>query len=327
MAQAIGGIHLAYNFTMPYSTLDFGNLSLLIFVIILSCCVSTLLSCWLMRSISPHTYQYCASCAHQLGVLSFTQTVITDGIVARPVQGHAGTSQRLGMQTTRPVMGLEVGHLQTRPLSPTPADEVESRNDELKAEDNIKYNEVMRKSSKHCQVSPESAEVISRKDTVQSFPVGYRMSRRTLVFPSQSEQSVDLILREKEGKEYSTASSLANTIVGGEEENLIGKNTNQRQVVRRSINARKEKFKLILLRRQEDAGLTSQSEDKRGGAGFRQNSKPSRVANQVGKRAVVDGFNNPGYDGTSDANKEMSGPGYQNLPSIHFSPRSREGND
>ena len=162
---------------------------------------------------------------------------------------------------------------------------------------------------------------MARKDTVQSFPVGYRMSRRTLVFPSQSEQSVDLILREKEEKEYSTASSLANTIVGGEEENLKGINTKQRQVVRRSINARKEKFKLILLRRQEDAGLTSQSEDERGGAGFRQNSKPSRVANQVGKRAVVDGFNNPGYDGTSDANKEMSGPGYQNLPNIHFSPR------
>merc|ERR1712142_648913 len=134
--------------------------------------------------------------------------------------------------------------------------------------------------------------------------------------------------REKEGKEYSTASSLANTIVGGEEEDLIGINTKQMQVVRRSISARKEKFKLILLRRQEDAGLTSQSEDERGGAGFRLNRKPSRTVSQSGNKrsAIVAGFDNPGYVGTSDAIEAVSAPGYQNLPNIHFSPRTREGN-
>jgi len=316
---------------MSYSSLDLGSLSLLIFVVIVSCCVGTLLSCWWMRSISPPTYQYCASCAHHLGVLSLDQAVITDGVVARPVQGHSGTFQRLGMQTNRPVMGLEVGHLETRPLSPTPADEVDSRNDAVKAKDNLKYNEVTRKNLKHCQVSPSSAEVLARRDTVQSFPAGYRMSRRTLVFPSQSQQSEDFVISTEgrgEGGKKSTATSLSNTIVGGEEEDMLDKETKQRQVVRRSISARKEKSKLGLLRRQEDAGLTSQSEDERGCAGFRLNRKPSRTVSQSGNKrsAIVAGFDNPGYVGTSDAIEAVSAPGYQNLPNIHFSPRTREGN-
>jgi len=305
--------------------MDMGSLTLLVFVVIISCCIGTLLSWWWMRSISPPTYQYCASCAHQLGVLPPDQAVLTDGVVARPVQGQAGTFQRLGMKTARPGMGLEVGHLETRPL-PTPAEEVEEKNEDEKA---VKDNEVMRKGVKQYMISPGSAEVLARKNTVQSFPAEYRMSRRTLVFPSQSHNSSVLGLSTEgevvEEKESSSVSS-PHTIVGveaeeGEEETKIG-DTKQRQVVRRSVSARKEKSKLSLLRRQEDAGLTSQSEDERGGLA-RKIRRHSRAASKAGsdKATVVNGFDNPGYVATSDTQEGVSGPGYQNLPNIHFSPR------
>jgi len=310
---------------MSNPTLDMGSLSMLVFVVIISCCIGTLLSWWWMRSISPPTYQYCASCAHQLGVLPPDQAVLTDGVVARPVQGQAGTFQRLGMKTARPGMGLEVGHLETRPL-PTPAEEVEEKNEDEKVS---KDNEVKRKGVMQYMISPGSAEVMARKNTVQSFPAEYRMSRRTLVFPSQSHNSSVLGLSTEgevvEEKKSSSVSS-PHTIVGleaeEEEEGRKTGDTKQRQVVRRSISARKEKSKLSLLRRQEDAGLTSQSEDERGGLA-RHSRRHSRAASKAGsdKATVVAGFDNPGYVATSDTQEGVSGPGYQNLPNIHFSPR------
>ena len=311
---------------MANSTMDMGSLSLLVFVVIISCCLGTLLAWWWMRSILPPTYQYCAACAHQLGVLPPDQAVVTDGVVARPVQGQAGTFQRLGMKTTRPGMGLEVGHLETRPLSPTPAEEVDEKSDKKKSS---KGNEMTRKDVKQYMISPGSAEVMARKNTVQSFPTEYRMSRRTLVFPSQSHNSSVLGLStegEVENHKKSSSGSSPYTVVDAEEDevqvNKVG-DIKQRQVVRRSVSARKEKSKLSLLRRQEDAGLTSQSEDERGCLALRQSRRHSRAASKAGsdKAVVVDGLDNPGYVATSDTQEGVSGPGYQNLPNIHFSPR------
>merc|ERR1719495_2904031 len=96
----------------------------------------------------------------------------------------------------------------------------------------------MRKGVKQYMISPGSAEVLARKNTVQSFPAEYRMSRRTLVFPSQSHNSSVLGLSTEgevvEEKESSSVSS-PHTIVGveaeeGEEVTKIG-DTKQRQEV------------------------------------------------------------------------------------------------
>jgi len=277
---------------MSSSSLDLGSLSVLVLVVVMSCCVATLLSWWWMMSISPPTYQYCASCAQQLGVLPHAQ-----GIQVQGLYGQAGTFQRLGMDSARPGMGLEMGHLETRPLSPVPGEEEE-------VEGRVFGGDYRRESVKQ-HLSPASVEALARKKTA-----GYRMSRRTLVFPSQSLPSIQGGEEEK---------SSLNTIVGEDEEagDRSVKNTKQRQV-RRSVSARKEKSKLALLRRQEDAGLTSQSEDERGrlegGRQSRRNKAASRAVGSVG-------CDNPGYVPTNSETENMvptgpHPPRYQNLPSM-----------
>jgi len=277
---------------MSSSSLDLGSLSVLVLVVVMSCCVATLLSWWWMMSISPPTYQYCASCAQQLGVLPHAQAVL------QGLYGQAGTFQRLGMDTARPGMGLEVGHLETRPLSPVPGEEEE-------VEGRV-CGDYRRESVKQ-HLSPASVEALARKKTA-----GYRISRRTLVFPSQSLPSM-------QGGGEEEKSSI-NTIVGADEEagDRSVKNTKQRQV-RRSVSARKEKSKLALLRRQEDAGLTSQSEDERGRVEGGRQSRRNKVA---ASRAVVSvGCDNPGYVPTNSEAENMvptgpHPPRYQNLPNM-----------
>ena len=195
--------------------------------------------------------------------------MLTDGVVARPwlgcaqagqagqagAQAQAGTFQRLGMKTARPGVGLEAGHLETRPLSPVPGEEEGRR-------DCVEDGGVKRRSVKQ-QMSPASAEVLARRDTVRDFGAGSRMSRRTLVFPTQSQHSLSTGGGWKEGEKSSSFNSPSNTIEGAEEEEEVSqgrieKDIKQRQV-RRSVSARKEKSKLSLLRKQEEAGLTSQS--------------------------------------------------------------------
>jgi len=291
---------------MSSSSLDLGSLSILVLVVVMSCCVATLLSWWWMMSISPPTYQYCSSCALQLGVLPHAQGVLTDGVVARPVQrlyGQAGTFQRLGMDSARPGMSLEVEHLETRPLSPVIGEEEE----EVKERNCVDYG----RESVQQHLSPASVEALARRNTGHSFPRGYRMSRRTLVFPSQSLPSM------QEGGEEEKSS--INTVVGADEEagnSRSDKNTKQRQV-RRSVSARKEKSKLALLRRQEDAGLTSQSEDERGRVEFGRRSRRNNIA--ATRAAVSLGCDNPGYVPTTSEAENSVPPGpprYQNLPNM-----------
>ena len=94
----------------------------------------------------PRTYQYCTPCAGHLGVWPVARPWVE---VINNVQGPANmnrnlvtlpapaqaTFQRLGMQTgQRGIPGLEVSHLETKPLSPVDIEE--------NAEDDIWEEEV-----------------------------------------------------------------------------------------------------------------------------------------------------------------------------------------
>eukprot|EP00092_Neocalanus_flemingeri_P038620 GFUD01042050.1.p1 GENE.GFUD01042050.1~~GFUD01042050.1.p1 ORF type:complete len:394 (+),score=135.83 GFUD01042050.1:81-1262(+) len=275
---------------MPGTSLDVGSLSLLVLVVIISCCLATLLSWCLVRSTSPRTFLYCSTCAQQLGVLPAQQAVLTDGVVARPwvefVQpgvgrcGDSATFQRLGMRTARPGMGLEVEQLETRPLSPVDCEDEDG--------EGVKDTAVER-NEKQQIFSPSSADVLARRDSVRSVALGSHMSRRTLVFPNMSQKSIDQSKQEAANlphgptekilEKSSSINSPSNTLIGaetdqpeqsGEDVRLErGDQNMQQRKVRRSASARKEKSKYMLLRRQEEAGFTSQSEDERGEAGSR----------------------------------------------------------
>ena len=82
---------------MSGTSLDLSSLSLLVLVVVISCCVATLLSWWWMRSMAPRTYQYCASCAHQLGVLPPEPcAVLTDGVLCSTSSGwDSGTGRNI----------------------------------------------------------------------------------------------------------------------------------------------------------------------------------------------------------------------------------------
>jgi len=145
--------------------------------------------------------------------------------------------------------------------------------------------------------SPTSTDVLARRDSVRSFALGSHMSRRTLVFPTP--QSVAVPQQEKDSgprgidhkilEKSSSLNSPSNTLIDAETDQLdisgentmlqrIAQDTRQRQV-RRSVSARKEESKYTLLRRQEEAGFTSQSEDERGAAGLRHRRQYTGVVN------------------------------------------------
>eukprot|EP00092_Neocalanus_flemingeri_P038619 GFUD01042049.1.p1 GENE.GFUD01042049.1~~GFUD01042049.1.p1 ORF type:complete len:371 (+),score=120.27 GFUD01042049.1:81-1193(+) len=350
---------------MPGTSLDVGSLSLLVLVVIISCCLATLLSwCW-VRSTSPRTFLYCSTCAQQLGVLPAQQAVLTDGVVARPwvefVQpgggggqgvgrcGDSATFQRLGMRTARPGMGLEVEQLETRPLSPVDCEDEDG--------EGVKDTAV-EKNEKQQIFSPSSADVLARRDSVRSVALGSHMSRRTLVFPNMSQKSIDRSKQEAENlphgpsekilEKSSSINSPSNTLIGaetdqpeqsGEDVRLErGEQNTQQRKVRRSVSARKEKSKYMLLRRQEEAGFTSQSEDERGEAGSRHcrrqytgvvDGEAVGAAKEMDQHKVgqidteAGGHSNYAFVNSEEIiNPTSPRPGYENLPTTQFPPRT-----
>lgn len=113
-------------------------------------------------------------------------------LVTLPAQGRAVTNlgnsatfQRLGMKTSqRGIPSLEVSHLETKPLSPV--DIEENFEDDFQKEE-VKSNN-QREKTKFQRVtkvlSPASAEVLARRDSVRSKMGSQRMSRKTLQFQS-----------------------------------------------------------------------------------------------------------------------------------------------
>ena len=107
-------------------------------------------------------------------------------LVTLPAPAQA-TFQRLGMQTSqRGIPSLEVSHLETKPLSPVEIEE--------NAEDDIQEKEVKKNNDNQGEktmfqrvtkvLSPASAEVLARRDSVRSKMGSQRMSRKTLQFQS-----------------------------------------------------------------------------------------------------------------------------------------------
>ena len=118
-------------------------------------------------------------------------------LVTLPAQGRAVTNlgnsatfQRLGMKTSqRGMPSLEVSHLETKPLSPV--DIEENVEDDIQKEE-VKSNKQREKFQRVKKVlSPASAEVLARRDSVRSKMGSQRMSRKTLQFLSPDMSNAD----------------------------------------------------------------------------------------------------------------------------------------
>ena len=106
--------------------------------------------------------------------------------------GNSATFQRLGMKASqRGMPSLEVSHLETKPLSPV--DIEENVEDDFQKEEEKSNNK--REKTKFQRVkkvlSPASAEVLARRDSVRSKMGSQRMSRKTLQFLSPDMSNAD----------------------------------------------------------------------------------------------------------------------------------------
>ena len=204
-------------------------------------------------------------CADVVGV-----DPINSNVVARPWvevvnnndQQHGGvdsaTFERLGMKNSNvKIPDLEVSNLETRPLTPliteddllNNAETIEMNKDasNLKISNNNESEVVMvRVGSMKKVLSPSSAEVLARRDSVRGKISSQRMtSKRTLQFQSPVEQVV----------------TTDHDHHGAED---TGKVTLGRRV-RRSVSERLEQSRRwSVLSARHDGGATSQSEDERG---------------------------------------------------------------
>ena len=107
-------------------------------------------------------------------------------LVTLPAPAQA-TFQRLGMQTGQQgIPSLEVSHLETKPLSPV--DIEENAEGDIQEMEVKKNNDNQGEKTKFQRVtkvlSPASAEVLARRDSVRSKLGSQRMSRKTLQFQS-----------------------------------------------------------------------------------------------------------------------------------------------
>ena len=101
---------------------------------------------------------------------------------------NSATFQRLGMKTSQAgIPNLKVSHLETKPLSPVDIEENNEgdiQEEELEKGDNLPSEKTRFMSMKKV-LSPGSAEVLARRDSVRQSKMGsQRMSRRTLKFQS-----------------------------------------------------------------------------------------------------------------------------------------------
>ena len=118
-------------------------------------------------------------------------------LVTLPVQGrgagnlgNSATFQRLGMKTSqRGIPSLEVSHLETKPLSPFDIEEnIEDDNQKSELKKTRQGEETKFQRVKKV-LSPTSAEVLARRDSVRSKVGSQRLSRKTLKFQSPNDIS------------------------------------------------------------------------------------------------------------------------------------------
>ena len=120
-------------------------------------------------------------------VINNVQAPANMNLVTLPAQGqsnlgNSATFQRLGMKASeRGLPSLEVSHLETKPLSPVDVEE--------NTQDDVKKKEMTNNGQSKFQrvkkvLSPASAEVLARRDSVRAKLGSQRMSRKTLTFQS-----------------------------------------------------------------------------------------------------------------------------------------------
>jgi len=239
----------------------------------------------------------------------------------KPLHGEeSATFLRLGMKSSK--VGkpdLEVSHLETRPLSPVHLIEnIQSNQEDLDEDDNKRMGMRKRLGSMKKILSPASAEVLARRDTVRS---KNRMSRRTLQFMSPEN-------------EFSKLSEIAEPGMVDESRLSVPRQ------VRRSVQDRMENSRYSARRRsskeQEVEGMTSQSENERS-ASRRKDSviKSNRFVRRTNFNAQepnrdqannrnmnVTSFDNPAYESVSDISRSRVNP-QSDRESVISPPRRR----
>jgi len=289
------------------SAVELETIVIIIIVTLSSCVVATLVSLCLVRSRLPRSYHYCNGCARDLGVWP-----IPSDVVARPwveivsnnnnnnMLPESATFQRLGLKSSK--VGnpdLEVRHLESRSLSPVDLKDSEKHKQEDDTDDVNEHEQTTklveepknvikdRHNTMKKVLSPASAEVLARKDSVRSKQlVSSRLSRRTLQFQSPIDMTEDDV--------HNDSSRLSLP----------------RQEQRKE---KMENYRHHLSRRSQVSGTSQFEDDPGSGRSAETVIKTNRFA--VNSRDVSEGnvirgdnpnyrnvvsFDNPGYDSVSD---------------------------
>jgi len=307
----------------PTPIVSVSYLVLVISVVLISCVLATLVSICIIKSRQTRSYQYCTSCANQVGIYTgenvenvarpwvemVPQNVLKNGEDLnnnesdKPNRGEeSAIFQRLGMKSKEDeIPDLEASHLITRPLSPVHLkDDIQVQSNQGDFCDDGKRSRRRMGSMKKI-LSPASAEVLARRDTVRS---KNRMSKRTLQFLSPEN-------------EFSKLSEIAEPGMVDESRLSVPRQ------VRRSAQERMENSRFSSRRssrNKEMEGVTSQSEDERPAA-RRQDSviksnrfiRRSNVNAQEINKEIIDqantgnvpaiSFDNPAFESVSDVSR------------------------
>jgi len=302
----------------PTPIVSVSYLVLVISVVLISCVLATLVSICIIKSRQTRSYQYCTSCANQVGIYTgenvenvarpwvemVPQNVLKNGEDLnnnesdKPNRGEeSAIFQRLGMKSKEDeIPDLEASHLITRPLSPVHLkDDIQVQSNQGDFCDDGKRSRRRMGSMKKI-LSPASAEVLARRDTVRS---KNRMSKRTLQFLSPEN-------------EFSKLSEIAEPGIVDESRLTVPRQ------VRRSVQERMEnsRRRSSSKKKEKVEGMTSQSEDERP-AGRRHDSviKSNRFIRRsnVNAHDIIDqvnngnvpatSFDNPAYESVSDISR------------------------
>jgi len=312
----MGNLKLIKNMVGPTPIVSFSYLVLVISVVLISCVLATLVSICIIKSRQTRSYQYCTSCANQVGIYTgenvknvarpwvemVPQNVLKNGEDLnnnesdKPNRGdESAIFQRLGMKSREDeIPDLEASHLITRPLSPVHLkDDIQVQSNQEDFCDDGKRTRRRMGSMKKI-LSPASAEVLARRDTVRS---KNRMSKRTLQFLSPEN-------------EFSKLSEIAEPGMVDESRLSVP------QQVSRSVQERMDNSRRRSSSKKEVEEMTSQSEDERPAARRhdsviksnrftrRSNVNAHDIGDQVNKGNVpATSFDNPAYESVSDVSR------------------------
>jgi len=268
------------------SYIDVGNLSLLVFVVILSCCLGTLLSWIWIRSVLPRSYHYCTSCASQMDLMGIfpkeeSSYQLVNNVPVRSLAVNSNSHQSHRNADEMPYESMKYTDVK-RTLNPNQNKILE--HDPVVIEESNKTDKVVEyvnqevfsnKRPEHNLNSPASVEALARKNKTNYLapPLCPMSSKRTLLFPSRSFDSgnSDEAVTAKAEKDCvnNSPNSGISTVVEvdckeshedyNSESLLLMKKS--KQVRRKSISARKKKSTFLMPGWSKKEDFTSQSEE------------------------------------------------------------------